>query len=145
LDVHAMLAALDSARGRAYARREPRLLAGVYASARLVQRDRAQLLAIVPPHCALHGLHSIFEAVRVTSRKPAVVQLQAQVSVAAARLTCAGMSPTSVRPSASAALRITLVRRGGRYLIAAEHRVRGAAPSAGQSRGRDARTRSRPW
>jgi hypothetical protein len=122
--IRAILARLDAARGLAYARRDPRLLVRVYASARLVQRDRSRLRTLVPSGCALRGLHSTFESVRVTGRTPSVVHLQAQVAVAAARLTCAGMSASPVRGSSPVPLSMTLVRRSGRWLIAADQRGR---------------------
>jgi hypothetical protein len=123
-DARAVLATLDGARARAYAQRDPALLSEVYASARLLQRDRAQLRALVPTGCALRGLHSRFRSIRVVERTAQAVSVQARVLVAASRLTCAGMSSARVPAGTPAALRMTLVRRGGRYLIAAEHRAR---------------------
>jgi hypothetical protein len=120
LDARRVLAALDATRSRAFARRDPALLASVYASRELRARDRAQLLAIVPSGCGLHGVRTRFSQVVVVSRSRNGAQVKVAAAVAPSRLVCDGTTSGRAPGTGIVTLRMTLVRRDGRYLIVAE-------------------------
>jgi hypothetical protein len=115
-----VLAALDATRSRAFASRNPAMLASVYASHALLARDRAQLLAIVPSGCGLHGVHTRFGQVAVVSRSQSGAQVQVAAAVAPSHLVCDGTRSGRAPGTGVVTLRMTLVRHDGRYLIAAE-------------------------
>ncbi|HEY8301506.1 MAG TPA: protein kinase [Jatrophihabitans sp.] len=117
--VTAVLAALDGARARAFAVRDPALLARVYASPLLLARDRATLLRIVPPGCGLTGLHTSFGEVH-TRRLGSRVRVQARVAVRAATLVCRGTPAARAAPVPVVPMRIVLRRTVAGYRIVAE-------------------------
>jgi hypothetical protein len=116
--VRRLLAHLDALRSAAYARRDPALLAEVYASPVLLRRDRDQLERIVPAGCGLRGVRTSFAALRVTAASTGRVAVQAQSALRPSLLVC-GAAPTARAPGTAAApVRIELVEHDGRYRIA---------------------------
>jgi hypothetical protein len=116
--VRRLLASLDASRAAAFAVRDPRRLGDVYASPSLLARDRALLLAIVPPGCGLTGVRTAYRAVRVLRRAGAGVDVGAEASVRTSRLVCHGERAGRARGTPPAALRIGLVRTRAGYRIA---------------------------
>ncbi len=114
-----VLVALDHARSRAYARRDPALLSRVYSSALLLARDRARLLTTVPRGCGLTGLHTTFSGVRA-QRLGARTRVHARVAVHAAALTCRGAPREAAVSGAPTAMTIDLRRTAAGYRIEAE-------------------------
>ena len=108
-----------SARARAFSARDPALLTRVYSSPLLLARDRGTLLRLVPPGCALTGLHSRFAAVSA-DRDGALTRVRARVAVQAATLVCRGRPAVRAAPLRPTALRIVLRRTSAGYRIAAE-------------------------
>jgi hypothetical protein len=115
----AVLSAVDGTRSRAYATRNPALLAAVYASANLLARDRAQLLAIVPTGCGLQGLHTRFSRLALTSASADRARLRVTATLAPAGLVCAGTASGATPAARPTALVVDLVRVGTTYRIAA--------------------------
>ena len=119
-DVRAVLASLDARRARAFAARDPAALHAVYASAALLARDRALLLAIVPPGCGLHGLHTSFGTVRVL-RSEAPLRVRAVVAVQPSALVCGGRPAGRAHGARPVTMALELVHTIAGYRIAAEH------------------------
>lgn len=117
----AVLAALDRTRATAFARRDPELLAKIYASPALLARDRALLLSTVPSGCGLHGARTSFRDVIVTERDPGRIWVQARLKLAASTLVCGGVV-SGRAGGAAAVLRVELVSRAGGYRITAQRR-----------------------
>jgi hypothetical protein len=115
----AVLSALDDTRSRAYATRNPALLAAVYASANLLARDRAQLLSIVPMGCGLQGLHTRFSRLALTSASVDRARLRVTATLAPAGLVCAGTASGATPAARPTGLVLDLVRVGTTYRIAA--------------------------
>ncbi len=117
---YGVLVALDHARSRAYARRDPTLLTQVYSSALLLARDRTRLLTTVPRGCALTGLRTTFSEVQappLSSR----TRVHARVAVHGATLACRGAPSEPAVPGSPVAMTIELRRTAGGYRIDAEH------------------------
>ncbi len=115
-----VLVALDRARSRAYARRDPALLTEVYSSALLLARDRGRLLTTVPRGCALTGLHTTFSEVRAP-RLGSRTRVHARVAVRGAKLACSGAPSVPATSGAPVAMTIELRRTADGYRIDAEH------------------------
>src|SRR5262249_55354834 len=118
-----VLAALDAIRAAAYARRDPTLLDTVYASATLLARDRAQLLAIVPSGCGLHGVRTTFTPVSVAHRSPTAMTVRARMAITPSRLVCDGTVSGTAPGSRGAVVLLRLVRQGTGYRIAGQRRT----------------------
>lgn len=116
----AVLAVLDRARQAAYARRDPALLAGVYSSAVLLARDRAELLSAVPRGCGLTGLRTTFDQVRAEQRGIRM-RVHARVHVRAASLVC-GASHSERASARPVPMTIDLRRTADGFRIDAERR-----------------------
>ena len=114
-----VLTALDDTRSRAYATRDPALLAGVYASSTLLARDRAQLLSIVPAGCGLQGVHTRFGRLVLASASSERARLRVQTTIGPVRLVCAGAPSGSTPGTRPTTLEMELVRSGAGYRIAA--------------------------
>ena len=118
-----VLAELDGVRSAAFAARDPSRLAGVYASSQLLARDRAQLLAIVPPGCELKGVSTRYSHVVVTSRSARGMTLRANATLPPSRLVCGG-TPSGRAPGLGPArLQVRIVRLGAQYRIADQRRI----------------------
>jgi hypothetical protein len=117
----AMLQRLDATRAAAFARRDPSLLADVYASPALLARDRALLLSIVPPGCGLRGVHTRFSGIVVAHRSAERVRVRLRQAVTRSTLVCGGASSGVAAGSPSAGMEVDLVREGTRYRIASQH------------------------
>lgn len=91
VDWLAALARADAVRSRAYATADPGLLAQVYSSARLLDQDRAQLTAQVPPGCSLIGVSTQYSGVQVETAQPQSTQLTVTAALAPASLSCSGV------------------------------------------------------
>jgi hypothetical protein len=115
--VRRLLASLDAARAAAFAAREPARLSGVYASPALLARDRALLLAIVPPGCGLVGVRTTYSDLRVGSATESTVSVLGRASVAASRLMCGGTAAGRAAATPEEPVRIGLIRQGSGYLI----------------------------
>jgi hypothetical protein len=120
--IRRLLTELDTTRSLAFSRRDPALLTSVYTSRALRARDRAQLLAIVPRGCGLHGVRTRFSQIAVLSHSTDVVRVRLASKVAPSRLICAGTVTAQASGTGVITLRVTLVRRRDRYLIGAETR-----------------------
>jgi hypothetical protein len=116
---YGVLVALDHARSRAYARRDPALLTRVYSSALLLARDRDRLLTIVPRGCGLTGLHTTFSEVRA-QRLGTRTRVHARVAVQAATLACRGAPSEPARSGSPTAMTIDLRHTADGYRIEAE-------------------------
>lgn len=113
----ATLQRLDDLRSVAFARRDASLLARVYGSPVLLARDRALLLAIVPPGCGLRGVHTTFSAAAVTSRTADAVTVTARTRVSPSALVCHGTADAAALGSRPETVTIQLVRVAGDYRI----------------------------
>jgi hypothetical protein len=112
-----VLRSLDALRARAYAERDPSLLAQVYTAGPLLTQDSAQLRSIVPSGCGLDGATTSYTRVVVTDRSPGEVTLRARAALHASRLRCAG-KPAGQAPGAGPrTLRIELRSDGTSYRI----------------------------
>jgi hypothetical protein len=126
----AVLRRLDSLRAAAYATRRAELLAAVYDSPTLLERDRAQLLQRVPAGCTLIGLTTRFSDVRILSADGSRVQLAVTAQLGAADLQCSGAAAASAgtedtaigRTASSAATELVIVlsRHVQQYAIASQ-------------------------
>ena len=117
-----VLARLDVARARAYAQRDPALLAQVYVPGPLRTQDAAQLQSIVPAGCGLFGASTVYSHVAVESRAAAQAVLRVSATLHASTLECGG-KPAGQAPAAGPlTLRISLQRVGTGYLIASVNR-----------------------
>jgi len=114
--VGTILAELDAVRERAYGRRQPDLLAEVYAPGELLTRDRAQLLAQIPAGCVLAGVRTAYSDVVIAARTPTRVEVRATAELQRATLTCGG-GVRGTTPETTAGLRITLIRSPAGWLI----------------------------
>jgi hypothetical protein len=117
----AMLHRLDATRAVAFASRDPSLLSAVYASPQLLARDRALLLAVVPPGCGLHGLHTSFTRLVVAYRSAERVRVRLRQAVAGSKLVCNGVASGVAPGSAAVDTEVTLVRDGSRFRIESQH------------------------
>lgn len=112
-----VLATLDAARARAFARRDPSLLAQVYSPGQLRSQDTSMIIKIVPDGCGLVGVHTDYTDVAVTGRARAQVVLHVRAVLRPSTLECAG-TPAATAPGAPPTnLTLVLVRYGDRYLI----------------------------
>jgi hypothetical protein len=117
-----VLARLDVARARAYAQRDPALLAQVYLPGALRRQDIAQLQSIVPAGCGLFGASTVYSHVAVESRAATLAVLRVSATLRASTLECGG-KPAGHAPAAGPlTLRIELQRVGPGYLIASVNR-----------------------
>ena len=108
VDWLAELARLDAARERAYAERDPARLAEVYASPVLLEQDRAQLGAQVPPDCGLDGARTQYTQLEVDSADGARASVQVTARLEAARVLCHGALQATTDPVGPVRLAITL-------------------------------------
>ncbi|HEU5006622.1 MAG TPA: serine/threonine-protein kinase [Jatrophihabitantaceae bacterium] len=117
-----VLTRLDVARARAYAQRDPALLAQVYVPGTLRTQDAAQLQSIVPAGCGLFGASTVYSHVAVESRAATQAVLRVSATLRASMLECGG-KPAGQAPAAGPiTLRIALQRVGTGYLIASVNR-----------------------
>lgn len=117
-----VLAGLDVARARAYAQRDPALLAQVYVPGTLRTQDAAQLQSIVPVGCGLFGASTVYSHVAVESRAATQAVLRVSATLRASTLECGG-KPAGRAPAAGPlTLHIALQRVGTGYLIASVDR-----------------------
>jgi hypothetical protein len=121
--VPAVLAGLDGIRAAAFARRDPSLLAGVYASSALLARDRALLTSIVPRGCGLRGVHTRFSHLVVTARTADRIRVRVQVALGPSTLVCGDTPSGRAAGAPVTTLQIELVHRGSAYRIAAQKKV----------------------
>lgn len=116
------LTALDAVRSEAYATRTPALLSHVYVPGQLLNRDRAQLLRLVPAGCGLTGALTTYElrdVHSVASRSVVIVT----ASLPATRLVCAGNARVAAPPTPRTRLRIELTQTADGPRISAERRI----------------------
>jgi hypothetical protein len=104
------LRSLDRRRAQAYARRDPRLLAQVYAAPALLRQDAATLLALTAPGCGITGLHTAYERPQVTVRGAGRAVVTVSARVAPSVLSCPGNPARPVAGTVPTTLRIELVR-----------------------------------
>jgi hypothetical protein len=117
-----VLARLDVTRARAYAQRDPDLLAQVYVPGPLRTQDTAQLQSIVPAGCGLFGASTVYSHVAIESRGTTQAVLRVSARLRASTLECGG-KPAGQAPAAGPlTLRIELQRVGAGYLIASVNR-----------------------
>lgn len=120
VDWAAQLRAVDRLRARAYAERDPRLLARVYPPGPLRSADAAQLLRLVPEGCSLRGAVTRYANLQFppqprTGRPAGVavrVTVHATARIPAAVLRCPGRPDRSLAPVGPTSLRIGLVLDG---------------------------------
>jgi hypothetical protein len=110
----AVLRALDGIRARAFATRDPTLLAGVYASAALRRQDARSLARLVPQGCVLAGASTRYTAVRTVPNDDAAARdgalLAARAALHRSILRCRGR-PQAVTPATRpVSVRILVVR-----------------------------------
>jgi eukaryotic-like serine/threonine-protein kinase len=110
----AVLRALDGIRARAFATRDPTLLAEVYASTALRRQDARSLARLVPRGCVLAGARTRYTAVRTVPDDKASagdgVLLAARAALHASTLRCRGR-PRAVTPATRpVSVRILVVR-----------------------------------
>jgi hypothetical protein len=108
---------LDDLRAQAFARRDPAVLAEVYAPGPLLDQDRALLLRIVPPGCGLLGARTEFRDVRVAVTTAGGWSVRATAQLASSALHCAGATGGRAPGTAPTRLRIELTRATGGYRI----------------------------
>ena len=118
--VAAILTGLDRTRSRAYARRDPALLASVYDSSALLARDRAMLLTIVPAGCGLRGVRTRFTGMTVRSRTAGRLQLSVTEVLGSSTLVCDATASGRAASTGPVRLVVDLVRVGPGYRIAAQ-------------------------
>ena len=116
-----VLAGLDQVRERAFAERDPALLAQVYGPGDLLAADEAAVAHAVPAGCILRGVHTDYRDVRIVATVAGSSDLLATATLTPSILSCAGPAETTVPGVPATNLRIELVRgAGGRYLITAQ-------------------------
>ena len=115
----AVLRSLDSLREQAFARRDPALLARVYAPGPLLVQDSALLERVAPPGCTLAGVRTAYTSVRVdVSGEHPVITTRA--TLAPSTLICGGTRSGSAAGEGPTTLRIELVRHDDGYRIASQ-------------------------
>lgn len=119
LTARGMLQRLDALRERAYAARDPALLAQVYLSTDLVERDSAQLRRLVPQGCALLGVRTDYGEPVVEYADAATVRLRVRAVLNASSLRCGASVVAHAAAAGPDVERIVLRREAGRYRIAA--------------------------
>lgn len=119
LAIRGALQRLDALRERAYAERDPALLARVYLSSELVERDSALLRRLVPPGCGLVGVRTDYGEPAVESAGADEVRVRVTATLGASTLRCAGADAATAAGSGPELERIVLRRAGAGYRIAA--------------------------
>lgn len=141
-EIESVLTGLAAVRERAFAQRQPALLAAAYASPSLLTADTAQLLHGVPAGCQLVGLHTSYRDVQAlppvggTAAGPGArpmaaggtavgdgtrsVSLAATATLSAATLSCAGTTRGHSRPAGPVRLRLVLTDDGHGWRIASQ-------------------------
>lgn len=118
LAARGLLQRLDALRERAYAERDTALLAQVYLSTELAERDAALLRRLVPPGCGLVGVRTDYDRPAIEAATGVEVRLRVRASLAASTLRCAG-ADTGAAPGVGPEVeRIVLRRVGSDYRIA---------------------------
>jgi eukaryotic-like serine/threonine-protein kinase len=113
----AVLRHLDDLRAQAFARRDPAVLAEVYAPGPLLDQDRALMLRIVPPGCGLVGARTEFRDVRASVTTAGGWSVRATAQLASSALQCVGATGGRAPGTAPTPLRIELTRAAGGYRI----------------------------
>jgi hypothetical protein len=112
-----VLVALDAIRARAFAQRDPSLLAQVYSAGALRSQDTSMISKIVPKGCGLVGVRTDYTDVVVTSSTAKRIVLSVRAALHPSTLECSG-TPSGQAPGEQfTSLRIVLVRSGSHYLI----------------------------
>ncbi|MEP7021911.1 MAG: serine/threonine-protein kinase [Pseudonocardiales bacterium] len=109
---------LDKLRQRAFAGRDPKLLARVYAAGPLLMQDTALLNELVPTGCQLLGVHTTYDQLQITARGGGRVQLAVRATLAESLLVCDGTAKGRAAGSGPTTLNIELAAHGAGYLIA---------------------------
>ncbi|PZS35370.1 MAG: serine/threonine protein kinase [Pseudonocardiales bacterium] len=109
---------LDKLRQQAFAGRNPKLLARVYAAGPLLAQDTALLNQLIPTGCRLLGVHTTYDQVQVTARGGGRVQIAVRATLAESLLVCDGTAEGRAAGSGPATLYIELAPHGAGYLIA---------------------------
>jgi hypothetical protein len=115
----AALVQLDALRERAFERRAPLLLNGVYVPGPLLDQDTALLTKIVPSGCGLDGVHTTYSQVNVLSSHGDTLEVSTQATLSQSLLVCAGTAKGTAAGSPATPLRIVLVKKRTGYLISA--------------------------
>jgi hypothetical protein len=115
--VEAVLTRLDKLRERAFADRDPGLLASVYVSGPLLNQDVALLKHIVPAGCGLIGVHTTYDDIRVTGQNTAGVSAVVSATLSDSLLSCGGTRKGRAPGAGPSALHVTLSRHGSNWLI----------------------------
>lgn len=121
----AVLRRLADLRARAFALNRPDLLSAVYESAALLNQDASQLRLRVPAGCGLTGLRTSYRSIAVVATgppaaTPPLLELRVTASQPAASLICAGVVRAQTLPAAPVRLRLSLVKVGAEFRIAAQ-------------------------
>jgi hypothetical protein len=117
------LAALDARRAQAFATRDPRLLETVYPPGALRNADTKLLTRIVPPGCALVGVHSRYAAVHVAGRSGSSVTVTTTATLPPSTLMCAGRARGTAGGTGPTRLRVRLVQTAAGWRIAGQAQV----------------------
>lgn len=118
-DMSTVLQQLDALRERAFARRAPLLLTGVYAPGPLLDEDTATLERIVPSGCGLEGVATTYSNVVVRAQNATSVSIDARAKLAQSVLFCNGVAKAKAAGSGPTTLHMTFSRSGSTFLITA--------------------------
>jgi hypothetical protein len=107
------LAALDAMRARAFANRDPRLLAEVYVSGPLLTADTALLRRLVPAGCTLRGVRTDYREIKASGSEVTVT-----ARLPPSQLICADRPRATVPGAGPTRLRLRLAYTAGGVRIA---------------------------
>ncbi|HJQ41782.1 MAG TPA: serine/threonine-protein kinase [Jatrophihabitantaceae bacterium] len=113
---------LDALRERAFARRAPVLLTGVYPAGTLLDQDVALLQRLVPTGCGLEHVRTTYSKVQVVTFQQNTTIVTADATLSESILVCGGVASGRAPGSGPTHLTITLTWRGNGYLISAIQR-----------------------
>jgi hypothetical protein len=118
-DVQTVLVQLDALRERAFARRAPLLLTGVYTPGPLLDEDTASLERIVPSGCGLEGVRTTYSNVVIHAQDATSISIDVRATLAQSVLFCNGTAKAKAAGSGPSTLHMTLSRSGSTFLISA--------------------------
>jgi hypothetical protein len=116
-DVLTLLTQLDALRERAFARRAPLLLTGVYEPGPLLDEDTASLDRIVPSGCGLEGVHTTYSKVVIVTQTSSMIVFNVRATLAESVLFCNGVAKAKAAGSGPATLHMTLTRSGSTTFV----------------------------
>jgi hypothetical protein len=111
------LARLAQLREEAFAQRSASLLSAVYPSGALLSQDVALLTRVVPPGCALIGVHTSYSDVRIAAATAGHAVILTNATLTPSQLRCAHRGPVAAPGRGPTRLRIELQSTAGAYRV----------------------------